>query len=324
MGGRATIPPGPDPDRAEYKTRRYNYRPPSSAADPLPMPSPLRSLLPKLVALCAVLAMAGCAVAPPRTDDPLQHFNRKVYAFNDTVDKMAIRPVAVGYRKVTNPPVRRSVSNFFSNLRMPITVANDLLQARPKQALEGTGRFLVNLTLGIGGFFDPATAMGMPDDSTDFGITLARWGVPEGDFLMLPLIGPTTVRDVWRLPVDSYFFDPLSYVKRNHKFHHGEYYIPSVLYLVTLRAQAMDAESFLQTAYDPYAFLRDAYRQHRLYKLYDGNPPADVIERMQGLDQKGFDPDQLLEEQHQWEKKNDTDTGKPAGGTGHSAAAGRG
>lgn len=286
------------------------------------MPSSFRFPLSRLVALCAVLAVAGCAVAPPRTDDPLQHFNRKVYAFNDTVDKLAIRPVAVGYRKVTNPPVRRSVSNFFSNLRMPITVANDLLQARPKQALEGSGRFLVNLTLGIGGIFDPATAMGIPDGDTDFGITLARWGVPEGDFLMLPLIGPTTMRDVWRLPVDSYFFDPLHYLTSNHKFHHGVYYIPSVLYLVSLRAQAIDAESFLESAYDPYAFLRDAYRQHRLYKLYDGNPPADVIERMQGLDQKGFDPDQLLQEQHQWEKKNNDGAAKPANAKGATLPAG--
>ena len=277
------------------------------------MPALSRPTLPKrLAALAAALLLAGCAVAPPRTDDPLQKFNRKVYAFNDTMDKAVIRPVAVGYRKVTNPPVRRSVSNFFSNLRMPITIANDLLQARPKQALQGTGRFLVNLTLGIGGIFDPATAMGIPDNETDFGITLARWGVPDGDFLMLPFFGPTTVRDMWRYPVDSYFFDPLHYVEHNHKFHHGEYYAPELLYLISLRAQAIDAEGFLNSAYDPYAFIRDAYRQHRLYELYDGNPPADVIERMQGLDQKGFDPDQLLDEQHQWEEKQD---GGKSGGT---------
>lgn len=279
---------------------------------PLPMPHLPRMRLSGLIAAAAVLLLAGCAIAPPRpyTDDPLQHFNRKVYAFNNAVDKAVIRPVAVGYRKVTNPPVRTSVSDFFSNLRMPITIANDLLQARPKQAFQGTGRFLVNLTLGIGGIFDPATAMGIPDDETDFGITLARWGVPEGDFLMLPFIGPTTVRDVWRLPVDSYFFDPLSYLERNHKFHHGEYYAPTVLYLISLRSQLIDAEGFLDSAYDPYAFLRDAYLQQRLNMLYDGNPPNAVIERMQGLDQKGFDPEQLLEQQEQWEKQHS----KPQGG----------
>jgi len=278
---------------------------PTSQRTPSPMPFlPRLASLSRLVPLAVLTLLVGCAIAKPRTDDPLQNFNRKAYAFNNSLDKAVIRPVAVGYRKVTNPPVRRSVSDFFTNIHMPITVANDLLQARPVPALQGTGRFLVNLTLGIGGFFDPATKMGIPLNETDFGITLARWGVPEGDFLMLPFVGPTTMRDVWRLPVDSYFFDPLSYFSRNHSFHYGQYYIPQVLYLVQLRAQAIDAESFLQSAYDPYAFLRDAYRQQRLSMLYDGNPPADVIEQMQGLDQKGFDPDQLLQEQQQWEKKN--------------------
>lgn len=267
------------------------------------MSSSLRLLLLRLVPLAAIALLAGCSIAKPRMDDPHEQFNRKVYAFNDSVDQAVIRPVAVGYRKVTNPPVRRAVSDFFTNIKMPITVANDLLQARPLQAARSTGRFLVNLTLGVGGFFDPASQLGLPLEDNDFGITLARWGVPEGDFLMLPLVGPTTVRDVWRLPVDSYFFDPLSYFSRNHQFHYGQYYIPQVLYLVTIRARAIDAESFLKSAYDPYVFLRDAYRQQRIYQIYDGNPPAEVIEQMQGLKEKNFDPDELLNEQHQWEQK---------------------
>jgi len=267
------------------------------------MSSPFRLLLQRLVTLAAIALLAGCSIAKPRTDDPHEQFNRKVYAFNDSLDQALIRPVAVGYRKVTNPPVRRAVSDFFTNIKMPITVANDLLQARPLQAARSTGRFLVNLTLGVGGFFDPASQLGLPLEDNDFGITLARWGVPEGDFLMLPLVGPTTVRDVWRLPVDSYFFDPLSYFSRNHQFHYGQYYIPQVLYLVTIRSRAIDAESFLKSAYDPYVFLRDAYRQQRIYQIYDGNPPAEVIEQMQGLKEKNFDPDELLNEQHQWEQK---------------------
>ena len=260
--------------------------------------------------LLAVALLAGCAIAPPRTDDPLQKVNRKVYAFNDTLDKAVLRPAAVGYRKVTNPPVRRSVNNFFTNIQMPITVANDLLQARPSEALGSTGPFLINLTIGVGGLFDPATKMGLPLQKTDFGITLARWGVPEGDFLMLPLLGPSTVRDVWHYPVDGYFFDPLSIVARTHYFSYGQYYLPQVLYVVSMRSQLIDAEGFLQTAYDPYAFLRDAYRQRRLYMLYDGNPPADVIEKMQGVDQPGFDPDELLQQQKQWEQQHATS--KPA------------
>ena len=269
------------------------------------MPSLPRSLcLSRWLPLLAIVLLAGCTIAKPRTDDPLEHVNRKVFAFNDSLDQAVVRPVAVGYRNITNAPVRRSVNDFFTNIRMPITIANDLLQVRPKQALQSSGRFLVNLTLGFAGFFDPASQLGLPLEDNDFGITLARWGVPDGDYLVLPFVGPTTVRDVWRLPVDSYFFDPLSLYTQNHHFKYGQYYIPEVIYLVSLRARAIDAESFLASAYDPYVFIRDAYRQQRVYQIYDGNPPDKVIEQMQGLDDKNFDPDQLLDQQHQWENKH--------------------
>lgn len=275
------------------------------------MPSALLSLLKRSLPLAAIALLAGCTIAKPRTDDPYEKFNRDMYAFNDSLDKAIIRPVAIGYRKVTNPPVRRSVNDFFTNIRMPITVANDLLQARPVRAAQSTGRFLVNLTLGIGGFFDPASQLGIPLDETDFGITLARWGVPEGGYLVLPLVGPTTVRDVWRLPVDSYFFDPLSYFERNNHYEYGQQYLPELLYLVSLRSRGIDAESFLNSAYDPYAFIRDAYRQQRVYQLYDGNPPTEVIEQMQGLKEKNFDPDELLQEQQNWENKQKQSDGAP-------------
>ncbi|HXP01787.1 MAG TPA: VacJ family lipoprotein, partial [Luteibacter sp.] len=146
--------------------------------------------------LLAASLLAACHVAPPRTDDPNEKFNRKVYAFNDQLDKAVIRPVAVGYRKVTNPPVRTAISDFYTNIRLPVTVANDLLQARPKQAFLSTSRFVVNLTIGFLGFKDPASLLGLPLEENDFGVTLARWGVPEGDYLVLPLVGPTTARDV--------------------------------------------------------------------------------------------------------------------------------
>ncbi|WP_240151219.1 MlaA family lipoprotein [Luteibacter jiangsuensis] len=268
-------------------------------------PKILSRMVRNALGVLLVALLAACHVAPPRTDDPNEKFNRKVYAFNDKLDKAVIRPVAVGYRKVTNPPVRTAISDFYTNIRLPITVANDLLQARPKQALQSTSRFVVNLTIGFLGFKDPASLLGLPLEENDFGVTLARWGVPEGDFLMLPFVGPTTVRDVWRLPVDSYFFDPISYYSRNHDFKYGQQYVPQVLYLVTLRSRGIDAESFLASAYDPYVFMRDAYRQQRLYKNYYGNPPPEAIEQMQGLnDNQDFDPDKLLEEQHNWERKN--------------------
>jgi len=267
------------------------------------MPSSLRSFLLRSLPLVALALLTGCTIAKPRTDDPYEKMNRKVYAFNDSLDKAVIRPVAVGYRKVTTPGMRRGVSDFFTNIRLPISVANDLLQARPKDAVVGSGRFLVNLTLGIGGFFDPASQLGIPLNETDFGITLARWGIPDGPYLVLPFIGPTTGRDIWRLPVDGYFFDPMSYFARNNHYEYGQEYLPQVLYLVTLRSSAIDAESFLNSAYDPYAFLRDAYRQQRIYQIYEGNPPTEVIEQMQGLKDQNFDPDQLLEEQQNWENK---------------------
>jgi phospholipid-binding lipoprotein MlaA len=267
------------------------------------MSSAFRSLLTRSLPLVALVLLAGCAIAKPRTDDPHEKFNRSMFAFNNSLDKAVIRPVAVGYRKVTNDTIRRSVSDFFTNIHMPITVANDLLQARPKEAVQSSGRFIVNIALGLGGFFDPASQLGIPLEETDFGITLARWGVPEGSFLMLPFIGPTTLRDVWRMPVDGYFFDPLSYFSRNNSYEYGQEYLPQVLYLITLRSSAIDAESFLNSAYDPYAFIRDAYRQQRLYQIYRGNPPDDVIEQMQGLKDKNFDPDELMEEQQKWQDK---------------------
>lgn len=270
--------------------------------------------------IAALALLAGCAtVPPPRTDDPLQHFNRKMYAFNRTADKVAIRPVAVAYRKVTTPKAREHISDFFSNVRMPITIVNDLLQAHPVDALKSSGRMAVNTTLGLLGFFDPASNMNLPLDETDFGVTLAHWGVPEGPFLVLPLIGPTTARDVWRLPVDSYF-DPLSWYAREHDFELHAEYLPSLAYLVTLRSRGIDAEGFLNSAYDPYIFERDAYRQRRIYEIYHGDPPASVIERFQGINDNSDDIDQLLQQQHEYEKQHGIKGGAvpaPATSSGH-------
>jgi phospholipid-binding lipoprotein MlaA len=279
------------------------------------MPSlPRLAVLSRLLPLVAAIAvLTGCAIAKPRTDDPLEKFNRKSYAFNNALDKAVLRPVAVGYTKVTPKPVQTGISNFFTNIRMPISVGNDLLQGRPSDAMAGTGRFLINFTVGLGGFFDPATKMQIPLKETDFGITLARWGVPEGDFLMVPLLGPSTMRDIWQYPVDGYLFDPMSYFERNHKFRDGQYYFPEVVYFIQMRAQLLDADSFLKTAYDPYAFIRDAWRQTRLNKIYDGNPPADVMLQLQqgsnNNNQQNFDPDQLLKEQQQWEQKQKQQNG---------------
>lgn len=272
------------------------------------------------VGLTAVLA--ACAVAPPRTDDPLQPFNREMFKFNQFADKVAIRPVAKAYVKVTGPKGRVLISNFFDNLRSPVTIINEVLQGRPAPALQSTGRFVVNTTVGFLGFFDPASDMRMPAHPTDFGVTLAHWGVPEGPYLVLPFIGSTTARDVWRLPVDSYF-DPLSWYAREHDFRWHAQYLPSVMYLVTLRASALPLDPMLDSAYDPYAFMRDAYRQHRLYQVYYGNPPMSAIEELQGSTQSEEneqDIDQLLQQQQQYEKSHGINENTPPASASSSPA----
>ncbi len=261
------------------------------------------STLRKGLLAAALLVLAGCTIAKPRTDDPWEKFNRKVYHFNVKVDNAVIRPTAVAYRKVTTPNVRRVVSNFFANVRMPITIANDALQGEIKDALKGTGRFVINTTVGFLGLFDPASQMRLPAQETDFAATLAKWGVGEGPYLVLPLIGSTTVRDVWRMPVDGRLFDPMGYYSRTHNYELGREYWPSMFFLVTLRAGAIDAENLVQGAYDPYVFYRDAYRQRRLYTIYDGEPPFEVIQQLQGVEED--DIDALLDEQHAYDKKHD-------------------
>ena len=254
-----------------------------------------------------IAALAGCATPMPRRDDPYEKFNRKMYEFNSFADRVAIRPVAVGYRKITNDTSRRLVSNFFANVKSPITIVNDVLQGQPKYAFTQTGRLVINTTVGILGLFDPASEMGIDAHTTDFGVTLAKWGAPEGPYLVLPLFGSTTGRDLVSTPVDSYFLDPLSWYASDHDFKWHAEYLPQVAYLVTLRSSAIDAEGLLQGVYDPYVFYRDAYRQRRLYKIYNGNPPMETIQALQGDD--NIDVDKLLEEQRQYENKND---GKPA------------
>ncbi len=251
-----------------------------------------------------VALLAGCTIAKPRTDDPWEKFNRKVYSFNNAADQAVIRPVAVGYRKITTPNMRRVVANFFANVKMPITIINDILQVDPHSAFRNTGRFVINTTIGFAGFFDPASELDLTPDETDFGITLAKWGLPEGPYLVLPLIGSTTARDAWRTPVDNYF-DPLGWYAREHDLSFHAEQLPNMFYLVTLRSRGIEAEGLLQGIYDPYVFYRDAYRQRRLYALYNGMPPASVIDQMQGTGAgtDAEDVDKLLDEQHAYEKK---------------------
>jgi phospholipid-binding lipoprotein MlaA len=269
---------------------------------------------PKLIGLSALLILlAGCATPMPRMDDPHEAFNRKMYAFNQLADRVAIRPVAVGYRKVTNPTSRRLISNFFANVESPITIGNDLLQANVKEAFKATSRLAINTTIGMLGFFDPASELSIEASDTDFGVTLAKWGVPEGPYLVLPLIGSTNGRDAISFPVDRFLLDPLSWYAASHSFNLHAEYLPTVAYLVTLRSSAIDAEGLLEGVYDPYVFYRDAYRQRRLYRIYRGEPPLEVIQSLQGGNDLDDDADKLLDEQEKYEKEHKMPTdGGPA------------
>ena len=269
----------------------------------IPRPSRQTILL-----LIAVL-LAGCATPMPRKDDPYENFNRRMYSFNAFADRVAIRPVAVGYRKITNETTRRLISNFFANIESPITIANDLLQANPKEAFKATTRLVINTTVGILGLFDPASEMSIDASTTDLGVTLAKWGVPEGPYLVLPLFGSTTVREAFAFPVDRYLFDPLSWYSAGHSFQLDVHFAPTFVYLVTLRSSAIDAEGLLEGVYDPYVFYRDAFRQRRLYKIYRGNPPMEAIQSLQGVED--VDIDALLKEQEKYEQQHNPEDKKP-------------
>lgn len=221
--------------------------------------------------LACVLALSGCATATdPR--DPLEPINRGIYKFNDAVDKAVLKPVAQGYRAVLPQPVRTGVTNFFSNIEDVLIALNNLLQFKFHAAASDVARVAFNTTFGIAGIFDVATSFGLEKHDEDFGQTLGYWGIGDGPFLMLPLLGPSNLRDTVGL-VAYYQLDPvlnLDHVPTRNTL--------SVLRFVNRRAQLLDAEKVLdEAALDPYTFLRDAYIQHRRSLVYDGNPPREKL-----------------------------------------------
>ena len=242
-----------------------------------------------LTALCLMLLMAGCATVEERTPgDPFEPANRQVYSFNVGVDRATLRPAARAYVATVPKVARTSVSNFFYNLSMPIVIVNQLLQGKPKQAGQDTLRFAMNTTLGIGGLFDPASDANLPVHDEDFGQTLGRWGVPPGPFLMLPLLGPSHVRD---LPSNVFnrFLQPFYWYNYGN-----ERWISLGLSIVDKRARLLPLDATLARTYDPYGFIRDAYIQRRLYQVWDGNIPARFLPPEQ--DDFEDEPDALDEE----------------------------
>ena len=224
----------------------------------------------------AAIVATGCAATPGRTpvgEDRLEGFNRGVYKFNDTIDRAALKPVAKGYKKITPGWMRRGVGNFFSNLEYPITIVNQFLQGKPGTGLKDTGRFLVNTTLGLGGLFDVATPIGLDAHDEDFGQTLAVWGVNSGPFITLPLFGPSTLGDAPSRAVD-FLQDPLTPPDHTGAAAWGQ----RALDLVHTRAELLTLDPTLERAFDPYAFIRDAWLQRREFEIFDGNPPPETLE----------------------------------------------
>jgi phospholipid-binding lipoprotein MlaA len=241
------------------------------------MRAPSRHTLGASVA-CLALAMSlagslgGCASKPAATDsadagddaavnDPYENTNRFFYKVNDTIDTYSLKPIAQGYVYVTPQPVRTGVHNLLSNLSSPALFANDVAQANPKRAGDTFMRFLINSTVGVVGVFDVAKSVGYRSHDTDFGVTLGLWGVPEGPFLYLPILGPNSPRGVVGYAADA-ALDPFTYVPHGYglvTFNWARYGLGAIDTRASLLA---DLDKVKANALDPYATFRSLYRQH--------------------------------------------------------------
>ena len=198
-------------------------------------------------------------------DDPLEPMNRAIFEFNEIVDDNVLKPIAKGYKYVTPDPVEVGISNFFSNIGEIGTITNDLLQLKFAQAGRDTMMFFLNSTLGIFGIFDVATPLGLSKNKEDFGQTLGFWGVPDGPYLVLPFLGPSSFRDGPSMIVD-YELSPVE------QLHHEERQVLQTLDIVDTRARLLRATKILDTAAkDKYIFIRESYLQKRESQVNDGN-----------------------------------------------------
>jgi len=252
----------------------------------MPLPPACRWLRPGLLLLVLLLTTA-CAGTPRRAhppdpaqakdapspaasavNDPWEGWNRKVHRFNNAVDRTVVKPVARGYTRALPRPVRTGVSNVFSNLGQPVSALNALLQGKPKQAGQSLTRFVLNLTLGIGGLFDPASDARLPRGREDFGQTLAVWGWKQSRYFELPFFGPRTVRDSFGLGGDL----AVSPLRRVHD--QPVRYGLAGLSLVDTRAQLLVTDGLREGVPDDYALVRDAWLQHRHYLIFGDDPQS--------------------------------------------------
>lgn len=239
----------------------------------------LKSNLRVLVVVIALLGTSACSTLK-KTDtlesqqlsDPLEGFNRGVYAFNTAADKAILKPVATVYHAVLPDPAERSVGRFFRNLGEPLNIINNLLQGKVDGALHSTYRFAVNSTIGFFGLFDVANAYDVDEKREDFGQTLASWGVKPGPYVMLPFLGPTNLRDGVGRVVESASYYPINEITESSQGRFGLF----ALRTIDNRVGLFGADDTLDNQLDPYLFLRDAYQSNRINAIYDGKPPEET------------------------------------------------
>jgi len=216
-----------------------------------------------LVLVVIAASLTGCASMAEK--DPYEKFNRQMFTFNDAVDRTALKPAATAYKKVVPNVMQLGVNNFFSNLSDVWSSANNLMQGKGERGLSDMTRVVINSTFGLAGLIDIASDAGLAKHTEDFGQTLGYWGVPPGPFVMLPLLGPSTVRDTAGLPLDI-AADPWGYGMSNQVHVAG-----TVLRVIDQRSVLLDATNLMEgAALDRYEFIRDGYLQQRKSKVFDG------------------------------------------------------
>ncbi len=225
-------------------------------------------------ALVLASVCGGCASVPnPNPRDPWEPFNRGVFRFNDEADKAIFKPAATIYRDLTPRLVRAGVTNFFGNLEDAWSFVNSVFQLKPASAADNFMRFGVNTVMGIGGVFDIASEMRIERHREDFGQTLGRWGVGDGPYVVLPLFGPSTLRDTVAFPVDvkGDIAASVNHVPTRNSL--------KVLDQLDTRASLLSvSDSLDQVALDKYSFMRDAHLQRRRNAVFDGNPPDEAAD----------------------------------------------
>jgi phospholipid-binding lipoprotein MlaA len=225
----------------------------------------------KMGVLFAVALLQACAtVTNPDPRDPLESMNRSIYKFNDVVDRAVLKPVATGYKAVTPNWMRKGVGNFFGNLGDAWSAVNNGLQGRGQEMGDSIGRVMINSTIGLLGLLDVASELNIERHSADFGLTLGRWGVGPGPYVVVPLLGPYTLREVVAIPVDQQgnLVNQITIEQTRTGL--------TLLNIVDTRATYLKAGDVVEgAALDPYSFIRDAYLQRQRNKLYDGNPPEE-------------------------------------------------